>query len=90
MCHDDQGDTDKSVTAIQLERIIKSFMATQGTNDLCMGFDALSKSTWQTAPSKAVGPPARLESFYREIFKLCKNGCIPKKNLRDALIQVNL
>ena len=56
MCHDDRGDTDKSVTAIQLERIIKSFMATQATNDLCVVFDALSKITWHTSPSKAVGP----------------------------------
>ena len=89
MCHDDQGDTDKSVTTTQLELIIKSFIAAQGTKDLCNLLDSLSKSTRQTAASKAVGPLARLESFDREIFQLCKNGCIPKKNLRDALIQID-
>ena len=90
MCHDDQGDTDKSVTTRQLELIIKDFMGTERTNDLCNIFGDLSKITWQTAASKAVGALARLESFYRQIFKLCKNGCIPKKNLQDALIRIDL
>ena len=57
-------------------------MDDQGTNDLCKVFAEVDQtSTWQTSASKAVGPLARLESFYLEIFKLCKNGCTPKKIL---------
>ena len=86
----DQGDSDKTSTARQIENITKTYMDDQGTNDLRKVFAEIEQnSTWNTAASKAIGPLARLESFYREIFKVCKNGLIPRCNLRDALIQID-
>ena len=53
-------------------------------------FEELGRSaSWNSSPSKAVEVIARLEPFYTELLKLCRNGVIPRKRLVNALINLD-
>ena len=61
-----------------------------GSNDLFRLFADLSaNATWNSAPTTAIVPLARLEQFYKEMIKLCKNGMLPRRRLALALEQVD-
>ena len=45
-------------------------------------------SGWHTAPSKSIASLARLNDFYRIMFRLFRNGMLPTRRLDDALKNV--
>lgn len=85
-----QGDSDLQVSVEDLALTLRSYMDHAGSNDLVRLFADLGDNvTWHTSPTKAIVPIARLEAFYTRMLDLCKNGMIPRRGLKLALMQVD-
>ena len=84
--------TDKRLTADplvgtkEIQHVLEDWLRGQGSQDVwkLLGMDSMKKVGWKVSPMASLLCAEPVVDLLSKIFKVCKNGVIPRKKLRDA------
>ena len=84
------GESDNNVQTAQLEQTLIKIILKMGPQRFISNVAELREVVdWSSSPRHAVEQICKLEVFYTEIFKLYRNGVLPRQRLQDALVNID-
>lgn len=78
---------DPLVGTKELQLVLEDWLRGQGSQDVwkLLGLDSMKKVDWKVTPVASLLCAEPVVELLSKLFKICKNGVLPRKKLRDAL-----
>ena len=78
---------DPLVGTKELQRVLEEWLKGQGSQDVwkLLGLDSTRRVDWKVSPMASLLCAEAVTDLLTKLLMVCKNGVLPRKNLRDAL-----